>query len=77
MARKVKVERVVVKPMKMQSNEVTLGQIKDKVDIMSLGIGVNHIRSGQKGTIIVECENKDKLTAELKNKLVINTKLKL
>lgn len=78
-ARKVKVERVVVEPIKVQSNEETLGQIKNKVDVMSLGISVNSVRNGQKGTIIVECEkssDKEKLTAELKKQIGDQYKIK-
>lgn len=70
--RRGKVERVIVEPMKVQSNDETLGQIKNKVDVMSLGISVNSVRNGQKGTVIVECEtssDKDKLTAELKKQV--------
>lgn len=59
--RKSKKNEIVVQPITEQDSESTERIIKQKVDIMQLGAGVERIVKGPKGRITLECEkSKDK-----------------
>lgn len=47
---------IIVQPIKEQDNEITERTIKQKVDIMQLGAGVERLIKGPKGRITLECE---------------------
>lgn len=65
-------ERLLIKPSNPQESKTTLKQIKDTVDVINLGIGVNRVKSQHDGKIIIDVEkeaDKNIITNEIKNKL--------
>lgn len=48
-AKKCRTQDIIVTPVVQQTSEQTMEQIKDKVDILSLGVGVDKVTNGQKG----------------------------
>lgn len=69
---KKKESALIVKPKKQQESEATKIEMKEKVDIKNLGVGITKLRKGNKGTIILGCENEgemEKLKTTVQDKL--------
>lgn len=62
---------VIVKPKGDEGNnsEDTKREIKNKIDIAKLGIGITKMRKVTRGAVVVECENK-KQANKLKEEVV-------
>lgn len=66
------VERISVKPINEQSNDITVAQIKNSVDVVKLGIGVQRIMNKPNGQVFIDVDKEaDKviLAQEIKDKL--------
>ncbi|KAK2578426.1 hypothetical protein KPH14_000973 [Odynerus spinipes] len=48
---------VIIKPSELQESTKTVEEIKNKINVIDLGIGVNKIRNAAKGAIIIVCNN--------------------
>lgn len=65
-------ERIIIKPKIKQPSETTVQHIKNNINVGVLGIGINKIRNGSNGKVIVDLEketDKTKLTKEINEKL--------
>lgn len=65
-------ERVVVIPTQKQESAITMSQLTNRVDIIGLGIGVNKMKTGIDGKIILEVEEEREkaiLAKEIQEKL--------
>ncbi|KMQ86893.1 rna-directed dna polymerase from mobile element jockey-like protein [Lasius niger] len=63
---------IIVKPKKQQTSEDTKKQVKEKVDISSLAVGIAKLRKGVNGSVILGCESSgeiEKLKASVHDKL--------
>lgn len=71
-AKKCRTQEIIVTPVVQQTSEQTMEQIKDKVDILTLGVGVGKVTNGQKGKIIISCnknQDTETLSSVLKEKI--------
>lgn len=63
---------VIIKPKKQQASETTKQQVKEKVDITNMAIGISKFKKGGNGSIILGCESTgemDKLKESMQVKL--------
>lgn len=57
---------IIIKPKNQQESEITKKEIKDKVDIKNMPMGITKLRKGREETVILGCEA-EKGIVELKN----------
>lgn len=65
------IERVVIVPTKQQESNVTINQLKNNIDIINLGVGVNKVKSKARGKVVLEVEKENEkavLASEIQNK---------
>lgn len=77
---------IIIKPVEEKdasSSEDTKRDIKNKIDIAKLGVGITKMKKVTKGAVVVGCENKrqadklkEKVTKDLGEKYVIQTPMK-
>lgn len=63
---------IIVKPKKQQESETTKKAVKEKINITNMAVGITKLRKGNKGTVILGCESKnkiDKLKVTVQNKM--------
>lgn len=47
---------LVVKPKKQQESEITKNFVKEKINIINIAMGITKLRKGNKGMVILGCE---------------------
>ncbi|KAK5643030.1 hypothetical protein RI129_009197 [Pyrocoelia pectoralis] len=63
---------LIVRPVSKQDCSVSKTEIKSRVDIAKLSVGVSNVREGKEGTLIIGCEDnvgREKLKNEIEEKL--------
>lgn len=63
---------IIVNPRKQQASEATKKQVKEKIDISNLAVGISKLRKGVNGSVILGCESTgemEKLKASVQVKL--------
>lgn len=63
---------IIVKPKKQQESETTKKLVKEKINITNMAVGITKLKKGNKGTVILGCENEgemEELKASVQDKL--------
>ncbi|CAG5072239.1 Protein of unknown function, partial [Cotesia congregata] len=66
------VERIVVKPIQVQDTNLTIDELKNNIDIVKLGVGVQKVTTQSKGKVLIDIEkgsDKTKLINEIQNSI--------
>ncbi|RLU26059.1 hypothetical protein DMN91_002222 [Ooceraea biroi] len=71
-AKKKKESIIIVKPKKHKENEDTRKQVKDRIDITNMAVGITKLRKRNNGTLIMGCDSAsgmEKLKATVQDKM--------